>query len=362
MGCSVRLLHPTYYRRGTAMMVNIVEEAPGVVQYVEEGFCLASRGRKLFVRCGVSSPWRTFTSLPVKEARDLLAFNRLGCRLARVGIHHIEKTACGDFVVASGRHLFFLSSDGELIDRGVRVFGSRPLNLCPTPDGGVYYGEYRSNPERGPVHVHGWNPKDGTWKPRYTFTGVRHVHGVWFDPFENAIWVTTGDRDHESAIWRSRDQFTSLERVAGGNQQLRAVQLVFTQDYVYFGTDSPLEENYIHRMHRSNGYVEAMQKIPGPVFFGGNVGRDLVFTTICEPNKLGQPRQATLWYGDQDGESWKCVLSREKDRLHMKLFQYGQLKLSSGDLSSDRFWVTPYATSGDQRSIRLEIVPSGDFR
>ena len=35
------------------------------------------------------------------------------------------------------------------------------------------------------------------------------------------------DYDHEAAIRRTRTRFGSVERVAGGSQQTRAVQLLF---------------------------------------------------------------------------------------------------------------------------------------
>ena len=39
------------------------------------------------------------------------------------------------------------------------------------------------------------------------------MHGIFIDPYDGRIWVTTGDDDHESAIWFTDDEFKTLEKV-----------------------------------------------------------------------------------------------------------------------------------------------------
>lgn len=141
----------------------------------------------------------------------------------------------------------------------------------------VYYGEYRSNSEREPVHI--WSlEKDGRkWKSVWHFENIRHVHGVFHDPYTDSIWVTTGDMDQEAGIWRTDDRFISLCRVVGGSQQLRAVQLLFNKDYVYFGSDTPDEKNFIYRMDREGKNLENLTPVGSSVFYGCKVGKKLFF-------------------------------------------------------------------------------------
>src|SRR5690606_32225381 len=117
------------------------------------------------------------------------------------------------------------------------VVGSRPMALCTVEDT-VYYGEYRSNggfsgdSERTPIHV--WRSTKGdTFEKAWQFTNVRHIHAISHDPFTNRIWVTTGDRDEESALWYTDDNFATLHKFIGGSQQYRAIQLLFTEAHIY---------------------------------------------------------------------------------------------------------------------------------
>ena len=39
------------------------------------------------------------------------------------------------------------------------------------------------------------------WRVARQIPGVRHIHGVYRDPYAESIWVTTGNDNDESAIW-----------------------------------------------------------------------------------------------------------------------------------------------------------------
>jgi len=65
------------------------------------------------------------------------------------------------------------------------------------------------------------------WEVVWTFAGIRHIHTVLAN--EDEIWVTTGDLDEECGIWVTRDEFRTMDRIVGGEQRYRAVQLLFDQ-------------------------------------------------------------------------------------------------------------------------------------
>jgi len=223
----------------------------------------------------------------------------IAARALRLGVHHVARTRGKTVVVANKAS--YLIEEGGVTSLG-RLHGSRPMALCAA-EGKAFYGEYRSNPERSAVHVFGLDFDNKVWVPVWRFQGVRHVHGVFYDPYGKAFWVTTGDSDEESAIWRTDDQFSSVKKVVGGSQQLRAVQLLFTEDHVYFGSDAPDESNHIYRMDREGSKVERLCPVDSSVFYGCKVGNHLVFSTAVEPSSVNTGWEAEVWHS-LDGESW----------------------------------------------------------
>jgi len=272
-------------------------------------------------------------------------------RLLRLGVHHlahIDETT----VVIANKECFLV--DNEKVEPVGALAGSRPMALC-AGEGQIYYGEYRSNPERSPVHIYGFDFRDKAWRPVWAFKGVRHVHGVFFDPYRKSFWVTTGDTNEEVGIWRSDDQFQTLVKVAGGSQQFRAVQLLFTEDYVYFGSDAPSEPNYLYRMDREGKRVEQLARVGGSVFYGCRVGQALVFSTAVEPSEVNNRPFAEVWVS-VDGLNWTKLREFKKDILPLKYFQYGQVLFPTiCATSKDVLYCTPFATKGHGKTLILKL-------
>jgi hypothetical protein len=281
----------------------------------------------------------------------LLASTRLGRRLGRAGIHHFIP---GDPDIACANdYLLKREAGNRVFERVARVAGSRPLSMAS--DGElVCYGEYRSNRSRYAVHIWGNTDGDDRWRPLHVFTGVRHIHGVFFDPYENMFWVTTGDEDDEAGIWISNDRFATVERVAGGSQQLRAVQLLFTEDYVYYGSDTPVASNFIYRMESDSGRIECLQAVGSSVFYGCKVGEALFLSTAVEPSNINRTDAAELWCS-LDGERWSLLRTLAKDAWSPRYFQYGQVLFPAGPGDGENLYFTPFATESDQVTISLPL-------
>jgi hypothetical protein len=100
--------------------------------------------------------------------------------------------------------------------------------ICEDQEGWTYFGEYFMNPARGEVHIFRLDPALKTWEIAHTFQAgeVRHVHGIYRDPYDTqALWITSGDAMGECYLYRTRDRFTTVERIGEGTQLWRAVRL-----------------------------------------------------------------------------------------------------------------------------------------
>ncbi len=376
-----------------------------IVHYCNGLYLVGSRNRNLFFSDDRGVSWRRSASVVSDGSlshrlRYRLGIGRLGRRLVRGGIRHavVVSGSSGDpnrpgnsnrpsdanhtdtLIVVSGKRfyrVYFSDASGRLLP-GAPCVGSNPLctpavvpgpalpvspDLRPGPAATIYYGEYRPNPERSPVHV--WRSDDNaaTFHPAWTFPDVRHVHGVFPDPFDPAaIWVTTGDDDSESAIRRTDDSFRTLEPVVRGGQQARAVDLIFTVDALYFGSDTPREQNWWYRLDRRSGAVERQIPVGGSVFWARTTPDGWrLFSTVVEKSSVNFGRHAELWAAPPGNDEWRRLLALRKDPFHDKYFDHGQIRFAAGPGIPGAVWVTPYAVQGDQRSLYIELTSSWDL-
>ena len=132
-------------------------------------------------------------------------------------------------------------------------------------DGNVYFGEYFQNPEREPIHVYRYTPGAPKLETVYTFPAgaVRHVHGIYRDPYTSRLWCLTGDRGDECRFLTTDDGFRSVDLVGSGDETWRCVSAQFTRDHVYYGTDAEFQTNHLYRFHRASGDRETLVEIDG---------------------------------------------------------------------------------------------------
>jgi len=327
----------------------------GRIHSVGKNYIYAAKGFKVYRSKDFGNTWKLFFSLPVSPSEKILGSNKILRRLLRTGIHHIN-CINNDRIILCLKHKIFQYSiaKNQFIFSKPIMSGSRPLFLCHDNNGTAYFGQYCNNPQRTPVHIFANTRFGEDWKIVHTFSSIRHIHGVFYDPYENAIWATTGDRDMESAIWRTKDHFQSIEKIVSGSQQTRALQLLFTSKYVYFGSDTPLEKNYIYRLDRTTYQIEKLHPVNGSIFWGCKVNENLFFSTAVEPSKINKCNKAQLW-ASPNGKIWQCISQFQKDKLPPKLFQYGQILFPTGENNSKYLWFTPFATTYDQKTFRLNI-------
>jgi hypothetical protein len=145
----------------------------------------------------------------------------------------------GDHLLGTSGRWVFASSDGgrtwetvHELPPAAGPMGVLPTSLCAV-DGRTYLAEYPIGGDDARVLVS--DDRGRTWSPFVTRSDIRHFHGVFYDPYEDQLWGTTGDADQESAIGTFVDG--EFHPVGRGSQLWRAVGLAFTPKYVLWGMD-----------------------------------------------------------------------------------------------------------------------------
>lgn len=164
-------------------------------------------------------------------------------------------------------------------------FGVLPSAIC-AHDGRVFLGEY---PGDGSEPAHLYRSDDGgrTWTAE-RLDEVRHIHSVTVDPYDESIWLTTGDRDVECRLIRRHDG--DMEVIGGGSQDWRAVEPTFTRDGVLWGVDCAYRrQNQVYLLPRSSfgdGRPRAVHTTDSSVYYAASATIDgdqwVAFSTAAE--------------------------------------------------------------------------------
>lgn len=343
-------------------------ELKGLILYHEGDRLLFSRGYKLYESRDGGATETLLARLPRATWRERLAIGTLGRRFFRAYIRHA--LPWGEQIVAlAGRRFYRITPAGSsgprrrrraIVEAGAFAVGSQPFHLAVTPLG-LYYGEYRSNLERSPVGL--YRSEDGglSFTKVLELEGVRHIHGVFTDPLhQGSLLLATGDDDDESAIWHYWESDGSLERIAGGSQQYRAVTVVPSGQFLYYGSDTPRERNHLYRLDRKSGAAQELAEVGGSVFWGtGTPDGTIAFSTVVEPSEVNTTEFAELWTGSS-ANAFSLGREEREDRLHPNLFQYAQIRFPAGPGAPGLLWITPFACPGHERSVLLEIAEESE--
>lgn len=270
---------------------------------------------------------------------------QLAARALRLGVRSLRKLKSETILVVANRKLFRLR-DGQLEVTYAFKRGLGPMRegWCEDDNGNCYLAEYFLNNKRDTVADLLKSTDDGrSWRTIRSLHNIRHVHCVQYDPFGQRIWMGTGDRDEESSISFSEDRGESWTEIGSGDQMFRAVSLLFTEDYIYWGTDAPTRQNYICRYSRKSGRIERLGAVDGTVHYSTILGNGIkLFATAAEGNSEGKnpewDRKAHIW-ASQDGTYWEDIISWEKD-FWPYILGYGLVLFAHGQCGNNLYFTT----------------------
>lgn len=224
--------------------------------------------------------------------------------------------------------------------------GSKPLNLCITRNGHIFFGEYFQNMEKVAVNVYGSMDGGRSWDVVYTFAegNINHVHGLFLDPYTDRIWVLTGDRENECIIGWTDDEFKTLHEELRGGQEYRSCQLFFYKDFVVYATDSQYIENEIRKIDRKTLEITTLAKVQGSAIKGGQCGDVAFISTTVEPSEVNLEKASHVWVS-KDGEHWQDVYKAEKDCLPA-ILQYGTIEFPNYKEINNELYFSGRAVKG----------------
>jgi hypothetical protein len=323
----------------------------------------ASKGYEVLrTRVQGSNPpleWERVASFRPNWNRGISVTNRLTARLFRDGFHALALLKSGTLVAAVPGAIVTLDPQATRFRQTHAITrGTRPLHITAAPNGTIYWGEYFDNASRDEVHIYASSDQGLSWHVAHTFQKgvIRHVHNIVHDPWQNCLWILTGDNADECRILRASCDMSQIDVVLKGNQQARAVAAVPTANGIYFSTDTPLESNFIYLLDR-RGVLSQVASTGSSSIYGCRVGNHVFFSTMVEPSKVNHDPTVRVYGKDlETHEPWQSLLGWEKDAWPMGLFQYGNAFLPDGNNETPYLAVTTAAVKRNDAVTSIYAV------
>jgi hypothetical protein len=307
--------------------------------YVDGSVLYASRGLEVLTSRDGGESYELFARCPGLVGERWMSRSRLLARLGRFGVQALRPLSEDGAIAVLRRRIVRCAPGSRRFHEVLRIErGSRPLNICVTSAGRIYFGEYFNNPDRRSVHVYG--SEDGEhWSVVYTFPAgtIRHIHNIVVDPYRKGLWVLTGDSDDESGLWFTDDNFQTLDRVVGDTQQARAVALIPLEDGLIVPTDTPSAQNYVQHCDPETGQLTPVAPLPNSAFHAIKQCGLLFISTVAEPSSCNDSKSASVFVSE-DGTQWKCLstfrrdwgMIRQRLRIVDRAIRHPEVKLVPG--------------------------------
>lgn len=222
----------------------------------------------------------------------------------------------------------------------------------------LYFGEYGANRGRSGVPIYRSRDAGEHWETIFTLPPGRatHVHGCYADPFEDRVWVFTGDFENECHVLCADREFQDVEWIGDGTQTYRACNAFFEKDAVHWIMDSQLQDSFHIRLDRATRQIERRQLFPGPVWYIKRLIDGYYLAATAQEIGPGVKDAYAHLMASRDLETWEEVHLFEHDGLPKRLFKFGVIGFADGDQKSGHFYLFGEAIRGlDGKTALCEI-------
>ncbi len=232
-------------------------------------------------------------------------------------------------------------------------------NSISVTQDGIYFGEYGRNTSRQGVPI--WSSHDDGKSFSIIHEvpqgKIKHIHGIYDDPYSSSLWITTGDKTGECFLIEAIDHnFKDLKWYGDGSQSWRTVSIFFTEDKIIWIMDSPNILPTLQIFDRELKTISSGQSFDAPVWYIKRLdaGGALIQTSI-EPGKAVTTNNSKIFYSNNFLD-WTEVHRFKKDILPKILFKFGVISFSDGYQDLNRFIISGEALKGlDGTSFECSI-------
>ena len=211
----------------------------------------------------------------------------------------------------------------------------------------IIFGEYGRNSKRSNVPI--WISEDdgNSFKIVHELGGIKHIHGIYEDPYSSSLWITTGDNNGECFLMEvPKVDFSAIKIYGDGSQKWRTVSLMFKEDKICWIMDSPNEIAKLQVFDREKKNISEGQSFDAPVWYTKRLSdNSYLAQTSIEPGNAVKSKYSKIFYST-DLINWHQIASFKKDLLPKILFKFGVVFFSEGHQTKDDFTISGEALFG----------------
>lgn len=207
-------------------------------------------------------------------------------------------------------------------------------------DRSILFGEYGANPDRHAVPV--WRSTDDgrSWEIIFEFPAgsIKHIHGVYSDPYSDSVWIPTGDFSGECYVFECRDhEFRDIVKHGDGEQRWRPVSMFFDLNRIVWAMDSQLQPSCLQVFDRATADLSELRSFEGPVWYSKRFsdGSAVLQTTVEVGD--GVKSDFAHVHFSKDLINWQEVARYRKDHWPMRYFKFGVIAFADGPQTRDDF-------------------------
>lgn len=322
------------------MEIQKVKKIPNaeIVHYMDGNDCITSKFNKVHVKY---KSYNCTIKLPVGFVESALGVFRLSRRALRLDKCNVFVS--GNFLILIRKHkVYSYSLDTNELKETLTLLNCKNIlhqSMGQNTAGDLFFGEYGKNSERKPVNVYKSSDNGESWKVIYQFEAgeIRHIHGCYYDLYEDKIWTLTGDFKGENIIMKSDADFKENEKIGDGSQTYRAVSIFFKPEKVHWIMDSPIEKSFHFELDRKTNAIKQKELFPGPVWYIKELSDGYYLAASSVEIGEGVLDNYAQLFVSKDLETWTKVAKFKKDILPMRYFKWGVIGLADGTQSSEAF-------------------------
>ncbi|HKZ43872.1 MAG TPA: hypothetical protein VJZ78_02425 [Anaerolineales bacterium] len=318
-----------------------------IIHYYDGNLLISSQYNKVFIN---QIGNETNIDLPGDGILSIPGQFRLGRRALRLDKCNVVPVRDGLVIIRQGS-VYHFDHNSKTLTKVLKLSNCRNIlhqSMLVTENNEIYFGEYGNNASRSEVPIYRSQDSGISWQKIYSFDAgkIKHIHGCYWDKYEEKLWVFTGDFAGECyAICTDKD-FTNIEWVGDGQQSYRMCNAFFEEDSIHWIMDSQLEDSFHIRMDRRTRKIEHLTKFPGPVWYIKRLVDGYYLAATAQEIGLGVKDQYAHIMATKDLNAWEDIAQYKYDGLPKRYFKFGVIGFSDGPQSSEQFYIFGEALKG----------------
>ncbi len=325
-----------------------------ICHFADSDVLITSKYNKIYVKKTNSSYTVQLPSDGIKSIFGLFRLSRRALRLDKCNVIPVED---GLVIIRQGK-VYHYCEHKEKLKQTLSLKNCRNVlhqSIAVINNKILFFGEYGNNSSRNEVPVYRSLDGGKTWDDVFVFPAgkIRHIHGCYWDPYEEKIWTLTGDFEGECHILCSDQDYKNIEWIGDGKQTYRACNVFFEEDTVHWIMDSQLQTSHHIKLDRKTRNITQGQSFPGPVWYIKRLNDGYYIAATAQESGPGVKDQYAHLLVSKDFKEWEDIYQFHHDGFPKRYFKFGVVGFAEGDQNSGSFYLFTEAIKGLEGKIAL---------